>query len=320
MPAWLTDLIVLLAALAPVFVLVGLGLLLRGIRLISPAGVEELNRLVYWTALPAQLFVVVSATDVRHHFDPGALLAALSGFALGLAVSWVATARLGPAARGSIVSGVARPNAAFIGLPVVQLVAKTMPPDQAQAMLTAFSVLLGMMVACFNIGAVAAFLLPHHGLNRAGLWRAVAALPTNPLIIGCAAGVVASLIQPGLLAGTVPGRSLELYAGTAIPLALVLTGLQLDLALMRRNTRLLALASAGKLLLVPLLTLAVGWWVGVEHGALTAAVVMMACPVAMASAPMARLLGGDADLMAAFIVATTVAAPFTLLGWLMFLR
>ncbi len=320
MPGWLADLLVLLGALVPVFGLVGLGLVLRRLRLVSPGGAEELNRLVYWTALPTQLFVVVSAIDVRHHFDAGALFAALTGFTLGLVISWFATARLEPAARGSIVSVVARPNAAFIGLPVVQLVAKTMPADQAQAMLTAFSVLLGMMVACFNIGAVVAFLLPHHGVTRSGLWRAVVELPRNPLIIGCAAGVAVSLIQPGLLVGTAFGRMLDLYAGTAVPLALVLTGLQLDLALMRRNTRLLALATAGKLLMVPALTLAAGWCAGVEHGALVAAVVMMACPVAMASAPMARLLGGDADLMAAFIVATTVCAPLTLLGWLLFLR
>ena len=310
----------LLGTLVPVFALVALGHGLRRIALIGTDGIEALDRLVYWVCLPTQLFVTVSSVDLRHHFDGRALLAAVSGFVLGLIGSWFATKGLAPSARGSIVSGVARPNAAFMGLPIMQLVATTMPEAQAQAMLTAFSVLLGVMVACFNVGAVAAFLLPHHGLNRAGMLRALGELPKNPLILGCAAGMVLSLIHPGVLTGTPPGRTLNLLAGAAIPLALLLVGMQLDFHLVHRNTRLLALASFGKLVLVPALTGLVGWLLGVETPALTAAVVMMACPVAMASAPMARLLGGDVELMAAFIVVTTAAAPLTLLGWLLLLR
>lgn len=52
---------------------------------------------------------------------------------------------------------------------------------------------------------------------------------------------------------------------------------------------------------------------------LAVAVVLMACPAAMAGLLMARELGGDEHLTAAAIVATTVAAPFTLVLWLAFL-
>jgi predicted permease len=75
-----------------------------------------------------------------------------------------------------------------------------------------------------------------------------------------------------------------------------------------------------KLVLVPALTWAAGMALGVEPLALTAAVVLMACPVAVASVPMARMLGGDAELMAALVVLTTVAAPVAMLGWLLVLR
>jgi predicted permease len=248
------------------------------------------------------------------------LAATLASFAIGMAVAWRATATLAPGARGSIVSGVARPNAAFIGLPVVQLVAGTMPAAAGQSMLAAYSVMLGLMVACFNIGSVAAFLLPHHGLSRAGFWGTVRARPKNPLIIGSLAGVAASLVRPGLLDGTLAEGALSLVASLAIPLALLLTGLQLDVAALHRHPRVLILATLGKLVAVPALTWAIGSLLGLEHGVLVAAVVMMACPVAMASTAMARLLGGDAELMAASVVATTVCSPVTMIAWLLVLR
>jgi predicted permease len=317
---WLHDLAALTGALTPVFALVVLGLLLRRIRLFSEAGVEDLNRLVYWIALPAQLFLVISRCSVLRDVPLGGLVATIASFVIGMAAAWWATAGLAPAARGSIVSGVARPNAAFIGLPVVQLVAGTMPAAAAQSMLAAYGVLLGVMVACFNIGAVAAFLLPRQGLTRAGFWLTVSALPRNPLIIGSLAGVAASLVHPGLCDGTMADSALSLVASLAIPLALLLTGLQLDVGQLRRHPRVLILATIGKLIAVPALTWAVGALLGLEHGVLVAAVVMMACPVAMASTAMARLLGGDVELMAASIVATTVCSPVTLIAWLLVLR
>jgi hypothetical protein len=283
-------------------------------------GLDEFSRIVYWILLPTQLFMAIGAVDVREHFDPRSLAAAVAGFVLGLVGCWFATAGLGPAARGSIVSGVARPNAAFIGLPVVQLVAATMPAAEAKALVTAYSVMLGAMVACFNVGAVIAFLLPHHGLGRAGMLRTLRELPRNPLIVASALGVVVGLVAPGRLGGTTVGDTLHLLAGAAIPSALLMTGMELDFRRLHRDPLLLALAATGKLVLVPGLTFAVGMLLGLDRATLAAAVVMMACPVAMASTPMARLLGGDAELMAAFIIVTTVAAPFTLLGWLMLLR
>jgi hypothetical protein len=175
------------------------------------------------------------------------------------------------------------------------------------------------MVACFNMGAVAAFLLPHQGFNRIGIQRTLAELPKNPLILGSVAGVAASWIKPGLIDGTVMEPALTLLANLAIPLALLLTGMQLDVSRLRRDPVVLGLATIGKLVVVPALTWAIGTALGLEHEVLVAAVVMMACPVAMASTPMAQMLGGDAELMAASVVATTVCSPLTLIVWLLVL-
>jgi len=316
MSAWQHAVTLLTGALLPVIALVALGLAVRRGGMVSEAGVDDLNRLVYWIALPAQLFLVISRCSLVHDVPGRGLLTTLSGYAIGLLLAWWATARLAPAARGSVVSGVARPNAAFIGLPVIQLVAGTLPAAEAQPLLTAYHVLLGIMVACFNIGAVAAFLLPHQGITGSGLRRTLHELPRNPLILASVGGLVASLIRPGLLSGTMVEPALSLVADLAIPLALLLTGMQLDLARLRQDPTILVLGALGKLVVVPAVTWAIGLALGLDHGVLVAAVVMMACPVAMASTPMARMLGGDPELMAASIVASTICAPVTLMAWL----
>jgi hypothetical protein len=148
----------------------------------------------------------------------------------------------------------------------------------------------------------------------------LAHLPRNPLIVACALGTVASLIDPRLLHGHVLGDTVSVLAQAAIPMALLLVGMQLDLGLLARNRGLLALVALGKLALVPAATWGLGLCLGVSGPALVAAVVLMACPVAIAAVPMARLLGGDAELMAAMVVVTTLCAPLALLGWLLVLR
>lgn len=316
----LAELSLLLGALIPVFALVAVGWGLRRSRLIGDRGVEDLNNVVFWVALPTQLFVLVAGVDIRHHFDGPGLSAALGGFVLGVIGSWWLCRHLPAATRGTIVAGVARPNAAFIGLPVVQLLAAALPPAEATALLTAFGVLLGAMITAFNAGSVLALRLAHEGVTRAGLVTVALHLPRNPLIVACALGTIASLIQPDLLKGHVVGNSIELLARAAIPMALLLVGMQLDLGLVRRNHLLLTSIAVGKLLVVPAMTWGIGLALGVDGAALTAAVVLMACPVAIAAVPMSRLLGGDAELMAAMVVVTTIAAPLALLGWLLVLR
>jgi predicted permease len=316
----LADWWLLVGALTPVFVLVAVGWGLRQVRLVGDRGVEELNNVVFWVALPTQLFVLVAGVDLIHQFDGATLATALGGFTTGLIGSWFICRALPSAIRGTIVAGVARPNAAFIGMPVVQLLAAALPPAEATALLTAFGVLLGAMITAFNAGSVLALRLAHHGLSFTGLLTVLAHLPRNPLIVACALGTIASLISPGLLKDNVAGDTITLLARAAVPMALLLVGMQLDLGLLRRSRGLLSLVALGKLVLVPAATCGIGLLLGVHGAALTAAVVLMACPVAIAAVPMARLLGGDAELRAAMVVVTTIAAPIALFGWLLVLR
>lgn len=310
----------MLSILVPVFALIATGLLLRRLNVITEAGIEALGKLLYWFALPAQLLVLGARTDLSQNFDPRALAAVAVAFVLALIVGWFATARLDPGRRGSALNGFARANGAFIALPIVELTARTLPPAEAHALLGAFALLLGPTVILFNIGAVLAFRMPHHGVTTAGLLHAVAELPRNPLIIGCALGALFGFVAPGALATDPFGQAFVLGAGAAVPLALLVSGASLSWTAVRGQTAPLALVCLAKLVLVPAATGAIAWALGCSHAGIVAAVLLMAAPAAMAAVPMARLLGGDVPFMAAVVTATTVLAAPALAGWLLALR
>lgn len=316
MPPVSSDLPILLHALAPVFVLVALGWGLRAGGLLGESTAEALNKLLYRVLLPAQLIATIAAADLRHAYDHRAAFAALAAFIIGLALTLGATVGMPSAWRGSLATAATRANAAYIGLPVVQLVARTLPDARGAALEATYGVLLAMMVPAFNVGSVLGFLLPQHGVSWGGVRRSLVELPRNPLILASAVGIVLGLCCPGALAPTVPGRSIAVLALAATPCALLATGAAIDLHLVRARPLPLLAACVAKLVALPALTWGIGRALDTRPEPLAAAVVLMACPAAMAGLPMARELGGDERLTAAVIVATTVAAPFTLLLWL----
>jgi predicted permease len=312
----LERLLTLSGALAPVFVLIAAGFALRRSRVLTEAGVEDLNRLVYWVALPAQIVVMIADSDIRREFAFSTLVACVLAFIVAMVLIWLATWRLEPSTRGTLISSMVRGNAAFVGLPVMRLVGETLPPAERAVLETAFVVLLAGMVLCFNVGSVVAFLLPQHGISWRGVGRVIKQLARNPIVLSSLLGISLSLIHPHMLSGGVVGNSLNLLAAASIPLALLVTGAQLEPSLIVKRGPLVVAACLGKLVLMPALTYFSARIFGLEHPAFVAAVVLMACPSAVAGGALARILGGNVALMAAIIAATTILAPFTLVLWL----
>jgi predicted permease len=317
----IAQLTALLCVIAPVFALILLGRVLKRVRLISDGGASDLQRLVYWVGLPAQLIVAIGSSDVGAFADARAIGLCLAAYWLVWGMAWLATGRLPADARGSVLSGVVRGNGAFIGLPVVLLFAATLAADERVRVTSLYVVLLGIMVPCFNVGAMLGFLLPRHGLSAAGTRAIIAESLTNPLLIACAIGVIVSLTRVPVFTTAEPiqhalAGALTMLGNASVPLALLLVGYQLDWSSARSRVGLIAGTALVKLLALPALTYGLGLAIGIDHAALIAAVVLMAAPAATASVPMAGILGGDVALMAAIVTVTTLGSLFGLLFWL----
>lgn len=317
MPAWWDRLASLVGVLVPVVALMGLGYLLRRRGLIEEAGRQVLGRLVYWILLPALLLSRLSERDPRALVDAPVLIAGAALFVLGFALSMAATRRLPAAERGSVVSGVCRFNGAFVGLPVIVLLADLVPSALGTDLVPTYLVVLSVMAPISHAVAIVAILLSHHGLTLAGLGRVCLAVASNPIVWAAGAGVAFGVWWTGGLGATPAGRALEVLGDAAIAVALLATGAALDLRLVRGRPLVLATVGVARLLLFP----AAGWLAcrlaGVTEVQALALIVLLGCPTAVAAVPVARELGADEPLMAAIVVTSNLASPLSLLLWLL---
>ena len=137
------------------------------------------------------------------------------------------------------------------------------------------------------------------------------------MIAACLIGIALNVSGIGL--PPVIGPFLEILARGALPLALLAVGAGLDLGAARAGGRSLAAAVGLKLLVLPGITAAGCWALGVSPVAAFVAVLFNGSPASPASYVLARQLGGDAPLMAGIITVQTACAMVTLPLMLTFL-
>ena len=136
------------------------------------------------------------------------------------------------------------------------------------------------------------------------------AILANPLILGCAGGMLLRVTGPGLPAGIEP--TLGALGHAALPLGLLCVGAALGGARIGDQAQPLIAASVFKFLVMPVTTWGLCCLLGLNGQAAVVAVIFQALPTASSSYVMARQMGGNAPLMATIIAVQTVVAAATL--------
>lgn len=136
------------------------------------------------------------------------------------------------------------------------------------------------------------------------------AILANPLILGCAGGMLLRVTGLGLPAGIEP--TLGALGHAALPLGLLCVGAALGGARIGDQAQPLIAASVFKFLVMPVTTWGLCRLLGLDGQAAVVAVIFQALPTASSSYVMARQMGGNAPLMATIIAVQTVAAAATL--------
>ncbi|MBF8658974.1 MULTISPECIES: AEC family transporter [Pseudomonas] len=136
------------------------------------------------------------------------------------------------------------------------------------------------------------------------------AILANPLILGCAGGMLLRVTGLGLPAGIEP--TLGALGHAALPLGLLCVGAALGGARIGDQAQPLIAASVFKFLVMPVTTWGLCRLLGLNGQAAVVAVIFQALPTASSSYVMARQMGGNAPLMATIIAVQTVVAAATL--------
>jgi hypothetical protein len=290
-------------ALAPTFILIALGYIIRAAGIASAETFGMVNRFGYFVLYPSFLFTLVSGA---HAATAGAglfifgLLLAVSAL-IGVALSTRLTMRADGPAFTSVFQGSVRWNG-------FALLAAA-PALYGQAGVDLIGLAFGPMVLFVNVICVA--VLSRWGATRATSWRAVLdQIIANPLILACAAGLVLNFLNAGRLGAV--SDALSLLGQAAMPIALLCVGAGLDFDALRASSARVAIATTLKLLLAPLLFWSIARALGADPLIAAIAAGIGATPTAAAGYTLAREMGGDARLMAAIVTATTLASIITM--------
>ena len=297
-------------AVTPIVLCLALGRLLTYTPVFRDFSWASLEKAMFWVFLPALIF----SSIVSGEFNFGeslifatALVIAQSTVAL-IAFMHARIAQLSAASMTSLFQNAVRWNNI---IPIA--LAATLYGD---AGLNFVAIALAVMVPIANISCIVvmAYVLP--SADATSSWSKSVAVIKNPLVVACIAGMAVKAIDIAL-PPTLTG-ALKILSNATLGAGLLAVGAGISLPAMRRAWTTIALASALKVIAMPLLTLALCIAFGIDGLARVIAVLCAAAPTAMQGYIVARNMGGDAELMSSLITVEhiTAAVSIPLMLWL----
>ncbi len=297
-------LITTITIVLPVFLVIGLGHLLRCLKLFDASFVQQTNRLVYVVFLPLLLFHKIGKADFVSFFNGPLVIASSLVVLFGFLLTYSYTGlRHYPAPqRGSFCQGAFRGNLAYVGLAICL-------NAYGDDGLTRAGILMGFLVPVLNLFAILALLLPQprNADEKGPNWLAQIAL--NPLILASFLGLIWSYWS--LPIPIIIDRALGITSGLTLPLALLAIGGSFSLERLKGDLRLATLASSVKLLLMPLFAAVLLRLFGVGGVDFGVGVLLAATPAATATYIMAHQMKADAELAGSIVMLSTLASAFS---------
>ena len=296
---------------APLFLMIGAGWLVKRKRLISPPAAREANSLCFKVFMSVLMFYNIYTADLRSTFNIPLLAFCMAGilaeFFIGLLV--VCRIESSPPARGAMVQAFFRANGILLGLPIAASLF-------GETQVGSVALILGITVPTFNVLAVISLELFRGGHpSPRAILRGVL---TNPLVLGAIAGFLSALVQLRLPAAA--ESAITSIARGATPLSLVLMGALMDFGRIRSSIRNLAVCTVTRLVIAPAVFLSLAAALGFRGTALCTVLILFAAPVAVNTYTMTLQMEGDADLAGGIVLVSTAFSCLTLFLWIWLLK
>lgn len=292
-------------SLAPIFLLILLGLGLKRRTLVADAFWAPAEKLTYFVTFPALLVANLAKADLAAlAWGPVAISIALpTALAGGLVLASRRVLGTDGPGLSSVFQGAIRPNT-YVGLAGA---AALYGADGV----TLTAICIAAVVPLVNVLSVTALsLLNRTADTRPSAGSVLRGILTNPLILACVLGIALSVSGIGL--PPVIGPFLEILGRAALPIGLLAVGAGLTFDGLRAAGRPVVAASAAKLLVLPAIAAGLSLLFGLDATALGTVVLYAGLPCSASSYVLARQMGGDAPMMAKIISLQTLVAMATL--------
>lgn len=293
----------------PMAIMVGVGMLLRIVKLTDEPTMKNVDKLIFNLFLPMLCFYNVYQTDfskvtqLGHIFFGAGMVLLL--FLAGLLLVPKLVKPMPTAA--SYGQSLFRTNYVIFGAAVAESI-------YGAGNFGLVSLLSAVIVPMFN--GLAAVLLERARNRSASAGKLLVAVAKNPTIIATVLGLVMNLMGlriPVLLVDVV-----EDLSGLTTPLSFLSIGVTLKLSQVERKGYLIS-AVLLRLVLVPMAILPLAILLGFRGQELCALMILFAAPTAVSSYPMAVAMDADGDFAAQMVAYTTIFCLPTIFLWTLLL-
>ncbi len=300
-------------AVAPVFLMVLFGYILKAKKIINDNFISVSQKFVFMLALPALIFRDIAKTDMKAIISVKLIAFSVIGTlvvflaACVLACGFIKNRQ----SRGAFIQGIFRSNYAIMGIPLILNLF-------GQSGVAKGAIVLSAMMPVYNILAVAILNITAPTSTGSDFRKIIISILKNPLILATAAAIPFSWF--GIDMPLVASRTIDYLSGMSTPLALIGIGGSIVLTDVRKKLNMSLSAAVIKLVVVPLIFVPLGYFMGLRGDDLGVIFILFASPTAVTSFIMAKAMNSDSELAAHIVLLTTLGSVLTLFFGIYILR
>lgn len=296
-------------AIAPIFLLMFLGYVLKCLKVCDKKGFDLINKLVFKAFLPTLLFYNIYKTEQANVVDPKLVIFTVVGILSVFIIGYFSVFFLTKenSKRGVMLQGFFRTNFAILGIPLVSYICG----EKAEGLA---SLMVAVVVPMFNILAVIALERFRDGSGKPNILKLLKGMAKNPLIIGCLIGLLFMVLDFKL--PYVIEKAVSDIGSISTPLAIIALGAGFEFSGIGGQLKEISIIIIARLILIPLIVLSAAVLCGFSGEALACLLITFGGPIAVSSFPMVQQMDGDEKLAAQVIVISSALCLFTLFFWI----
>ncbi|MBQ6175126.1 MAG: AEC family transporter [Clostridia bacterium] len=300
-------------AVLPFLIYLGLGYFAVRVHIADRKFMEQLNRFVFRLIFPFMTFYnVYKATEGGMPSLKLMLFCGIGIIALIIVLMLIVPRFvLEDRRRGVVVQAIFRSNYVLYGVSMTTLLF----PEHASIA----GVMTLEVVSIFNIAAV--IVLEYYNREngqRIKLYQLPLRIIQNPLLDGCLLGLLFLVL--GLRLPPMIEKPVKALSDLTTPVAMITLGGTLMFKDVKRNMNIIAPVIVIRLLILPVIMLALAWLIGLRDVELFLVLMGFGTPIATSSYSMAANMGGDGDLAGELVFVSTVLSLITIFAFIFFMK
>lgn len=298
-------------AVAPIFILIGLGFLLRKLNLLNNDVIKKMSTLAFTFFLPVMVFEKLYKSEISQVINIPIIIFSIffvvSIFLLSLLI--VPRIEKEDAKRSVLIQGWFRGYTLLFGFPIIT----TLYGSNSLALL---SVVLAVTVPIRNAEAV--IVLEMYGGCKNSLKGILIKILRNPLLIASVIGIGAMIIN--LKLPYIIEKPINDISGVATPFSLLLLGGFINFSTLKKNAKQIILGVGVKLIVIPIIFMGAAILLGFRGIELATLLALCCVPVGSGTFIMSQQMGGDAKLAAELVIVGTLVSSVTIFLWIFVLN